>query len=152
MLWQIETVPVQSFVIENNNCSFCLRVFSHVLVFSQQLGTRDVKDSDDAGAEATREDVLTGMEGHWAGAVFWYKVIQLSTGNNKTDISYSTNISTVWSPVSSFIVSVFLWIVLSYLFDSINWKTESLKWITKRFNWFPFSPAEKSTNSRMWLL
>lgn len=54
----------------------------NVLVFSQYLGTGDVKDPDDARAEATREDLLTGMEGHRAGAVLWHKIIQLSTGDN----------------------------------------------------------------------
>jgi len=51
-------------------------------VFSQHLGTGDVKDSDDAGAEATGEELLAGMEGHGTRAVLRHKVIQLSTGDN----------------------------------------------------------------------
>lgn len=41
----------------------------YVLMFSQQLGTGDVKDSYDARVEATTEDLLTGMEGHRARAI-----------------------------------------------------------------------------------
>lgn len=54
-------------------------------VFSEQFGTGDVKDSDDAWAETTREDLLTGMEGHGAGTFLWHKIIQLGTGDT-TDI------------------------------------------------------------------
>lgn len=54
--------------------------FRHILVFSQQFGAGDVKDSDNTGDETTGEDLLTGMEGHTAWAVLRHKVIQLSTG------------------------------------------------------------------------
>lgn len=53
---------------KNKRWSWSLLV-GYVLMFSQQLGTGDVKDSDDARVEATREDLLTGMEGHGARAV-----------------------------------------------------------------------------------
>lgn len=54
-------------------------------MFSKQLGSGDVKDSDNARVEATTEDLLAGMEGHRARAILWHKVIQLGTqDNNKT--------------------------------------------------------------------
>lgn len=53
--------------------------FEYILVFSQQFSTGYVKDSDNTRAEATGEDLLTGMEGHTARAVLRHKVIQLFT-------------------------------------------------------------------------
>lgn len=62
-------------------------------VFSEQFGTGDVKDSDDARAETTREDLLTGMEGHGAGTFLWHKIIQLGTGDKRTDIHWKSTLS-----------------------------------------------------------
>lgn len=48
-----------------------------VRVFSQKLGTRDVKDSNGARGEATGENLLAGMEGHRARTVLRHKIKQL---------------------------------------------------------------------------
>lgn len=45
-------------------------IINYILMLGKHLGSRDVKDSDDARVEATREDLFTGMEGHTARAVF----------------------------------------------------------------------------------
>lgn len=58
----------------------------YILMFNQQLGAGDIKDSDHARAEATREDVLARVEGHGARAVLRRKIIQLNTENKRHSV------------------------------------------------------------------
>lgn len=52
-------------------------------MFSQQFSTGDVKDSDNARVEATTKDLLTGMEGNRARAIFRHKIVQLNAENSR---------------------------------------------------------------------